>query len=163
MSKGPGQIQRALEALFIAHPDTAFTVEDLATASFPGINQIEKKHRVSVLRAAAKACGRNGWSYVNAEALGGMAIFFNQRSTKSYVLAKARARFPDRDAATLSGWLEGEEESNGVIEKLRTNGQPGEAYDLHVQLFTAQLDGDEEAIETARRKIDTKVSELATS
>jgi hypothetical protein len=159
MSKGPGKIQRAVEALFIAQPDTAFTVEDLATASFPGINHIEKKHRVSVLRAAAKASVRTGWSHMTAEALGGMAIFFNQRSTRSYVLAKARARFPDQDAATLSEWLESGRKSNGAIEKLRANGKPGEAYDLHVRLFIAQLGGEEEAIESLRRQIDAKAIE----
>jgi hypothetical protein len=39
MSKGPGQIN-------------AFTLEDLCERVYPGVNRIEKKHHVSVARAA---------------------------------------------------------------------------------------------------------------
>ena len=52
MSKGPGRVSRAIEAILEAEPDNAFSVEDLCDRVYPGINRVEKKHRVSVLRAA---------------------------------------------------------------------------------------------------------------
>ena len=51
MSKGPGQIQRAIRELLDAHPNEAFTTDELCECCYPGV-VIEKKHRVAVLRAA---------------------------------------------------------------------------------------------------------------
>jgi hypothetical protein len=59
MSKGPGRVSRAIEAALEAEPDNAFTVEDLCDRVYRGINRVEKKHRVAVLRAAPlrQSCG----------------------------------------------------------------------------------------------------------
>ena len=51
MSRGPGRIEQAIMAAFEAEPDNAFTTEDICDRAYPGVNRIEKKHRVSVLRA----------------------------------------------------------------------------------------------------------------
>jgi hypothetical protein len=51
LSKGPGQIQRAIRELLDAHPNEAFTTDELCECCYPGV-VIEKKHRVAVLRAA---------------------------------------------------------------------------------------------------------------
>ena len=49
MSRGPGRIERALRALFDAHPDLAFVTDELCEHCYPGV-VIEKKHQVAVLR-----------------------------------------------------------------------------------------------------------------
>ena len=58
MSRGPGRIERAIEAAFTAEPSRAFPVETLALVAFPGVNRLEKKHRIAVLRAAHKVAER---------------------------------------------------------------------------------------------------------
>jgi hypothetical protein len=60
MSRGPGRVQRAIEAAFRASPQAAFAVEELAALAYPGTGQIAKRHRVAVLRAADAAAGRMG-------------------------------------------------------------------------------------------------------
>jgi hypothetical protein len=57
MSRGPGRIERAVEAILIAEPDNAFTVEELCRRIYPPVGdakrlRLAKKHRVAVLRAA---------------------------------------------------------------------------------------------------------------
>jgi hypothetical protein len=52
MSRGLGRVGRAIKAVFEAAPDDAFTVEELCRLIYPGISQVEKKHRVAVIRAA---------------------------------------------------------------------------------------------------------------
>ena len=50
MSRGPGRIERAIRALFDAHPDAVFVTDELCEHCYPGVS-VEKKHRVAVLRA----------------------------------------------------------------------------------------------------------------
>jgi hypothetical protein len=77
MSKGPGQVEQIIEAVFKAEPDNAFTIEDLCDRVYPG-EPIEKKHRVSVLRAAKKVAKRRGEiDTMTGEGLGGTSIFFD--------------------------------------------------------------------------------------
>jgi hypothetical protein len=52
MSKGPGQVQRAIMAAFGSEPDNAFLLSELCEHAYPRIKRIEKKHRVAVARAA---------------------------------------------------------------------------------------------------------------
>jgi hypothetical protein len=53
MSRGPSRIERAIRALFDAHPDLAFVTDELSEHCYPG-EVIGKKHQVAVLRAAWK-------------------------------------------------------------------------------------------------------------
>ena len=50
MSKGPGKVQTQLIALFKKNADRYFSTEELCCWAF-GVRRVEKKHRVSVLRA----------------------------------------------------------------------------------------------------------------
>jgi hypothetical protein len=52
MSRGPGRVERTIRTLFDAHPDEAFTADDLCRACYPGARPIRHKHRVAVWRAA---------------------------------------------------------------------------------------------------------------
>jgi hypothetical protein len=54
MSRGPGRIERAIEALFASQPGRTFSTEELVEAAYRGVNRTEKKHRVAVLRAAKR-------------------------------------------------------------------------------------------------------------
>ena len=54
MSRGPGHVEKTLRELFANNPTDAFTTEELVAAAYPGVNRIEKKHRVSVLRATRR-------------------------------------------------------------------------------------------------------------
>jgi hypothetical protein len=56
----PGKIERAIREHLAAHPDEAFTTEHLAAACYPNAPAIERKHRVSVVRAALTAASRAG-------------------------------------------------------------------------------------------------------
>ncbi len=61
MSRGPGRVERAIAAAFAeADPDVAFTTDDFCAVAFPEDGGIEKKHRVSVLRAARRLPGAWG-------------------------------------------------------------------------------------------------------
>jgi hypothetical protein len=57
-----GGIEQAIETLFSNAPSQTFSTEELVTAVFPGVNRIEKKHRVAVLRAADKVAKRRDWA-----------------------------------------------------------------------------------------------------
>ena len=63
MSAGPGIIMRSIETAVMADPFRAFTVEDLCTQAYPRAEGIEKKHRVSVLRAMRNVVRqKEGWA-----------------------------------------------------------------------------------------------------
>lgn len=91
MSRGPGKIEKAVEAAFRENPDHAYTVEDLADHVFFGINRIEKKHRVSLIRATKKVCSRLDWSWFISGGKGGTLVFFNPYSVMSYGMGSIKA------------------------------------------------------------------------
>src|SRR3954447_19900967 len=49
------KLERLIREHFSAHPDEAFTTDELCAVCYPGTGQIERKHRVAVLRAIDKA------------------------------------------------------------------------------------------------------------
>lgn len=61
MSRGPGRIERAIRGLFDAHPDEAFTTDQLCehcySLDYP--DEVERKHRVAVVRAAYRVVERD--------------------------------------------------------------------------------------------------------
>lgn len=126
MSRGPGRIQKTIEAAFMEHPDDIFALEELIVIAFPGLHQIEKKHRVSVIRAAKPACERTGWDMRHQNAVGSPLWYFNKRSVDSYALAVAatytsgtgniaqdresahrfKGRFHELKSASMKSWIE---------------------------------------------------------
>ena len=91
MSRGPGKIERAVEKVFLENPDSSFTVEDLADRVFFGANRIEKKHRVSLIRATRKVCARLDWDYFLAGSRGGTIVYFNPYDVISYGSAQIKS------------------------------------------------------------------------
>src|SRR5205823_445541 len=72
MSRGPGEIMQAIEKyLETLTADEMPTTLDLILVAYPGLEpkDIEKKHRVSVLRAAANVAKRMGWQPITITAI----------------------------------------------------------------------------------------------
>jgi hypothetical protein len=89
MSRGPGRIERAIRVLLDAHPDLAFVTDELVEHCYPGISAIERKHQVSVLRAAQKVVTVDpDWSTREAENQGHGWVFFNRANVQSYSLGQ---------------------------------------------------------------------------
>lgn len=88
MSKGPGRIERAIRELFSTNPTEAFTTDDLIAVVFPRVQDADKKHRVSVLRAAQRVVASDpDWRMERAkQARGGICIFYNASDVRSFGL-----------------------------------------------------------------------------
>lgn len=154
MSKGPGRIERLIEGSFRANPDQAPTTEELAELVFPGANRIEKKHRVSVLRAGKKVCERLGeWSWCRMEALGGGLVFWNIYSVTSYATMRSKcemfANYRSHDRR-LAGWSI--KDAQQIAASLAPGGKnhdliaEGGHWWRHVQMNIARRDGDDERL-----------------
>ena len=92
MSKGPGRIERAIAAILDGEADNAFTTEDLCERVYSGVNRVEKKHRVAVLRAANKLVKRrDNTGCWRSENLGGTRVYFNIDNVMSYAMARLKA------------------------------------------------------------------------
>jgi hypothetical protein len=88
MSRGPGHIQRAIMAAFKADPNNAFLLSQLCERAYPGIKQIQKKHRVAVARAA-KAI--ETLDHLKRETLGGELVFYDPLNVTSYAMARLKS------------------------------------------------------------------------
>ena len=149
MSKGPGRVEQIIEAVFASEPDNAFTIEDLCERVYPG-EPIEKKHRVSVLRAAkqvAKRCGEI--DTMTGEGLGGTLIFFDQYCVLSYAMARlksssSRANDKRRSLRENEADLRAKIAPGGADHELVV---PGGAWWRHVEERIAKRDGDTERVE----------------
>ena len=58
MSRGPGRIERELLEIFNKNPTVIRSTSDLCRQVY-GIEQVEKKHRVAVLRALKSMAGKS--------------------------------------------------------------------------------------------------------
>jgi hypothetical protein len=90
MSRGPGRIERLIEAEFKANSSGTFTVDELASLAYAGA-PVAKKHRVSVIRAARKAALRAHWTWVRGDRE--KLVYCNALNHRSYALAKLRAEY----------------------------------------------------------------------
>ena len=89
MSRGPGRVERVVEATFAANPSGAYLFDDLALLVYPGINRAEKRHRVAVRRAVANVAPRLWWTWTRREARPPTCVCFNLLDERSYVIGKA--------------------------------------------------------------------------
>lgn len=79
MSRGPGRIERAIKAAFDAEPTRVFTTEYLCAHIYVGATKIEKKHRVSLIRAAKRVLQReHNWRMTRTHLPGAPFLFFNE-------------------------------------------------------------------------------------
>lgn len=91
MSRGPGKIERSLAALLSANHTDAFTTDELCMACFPDVSCIEKKHRVSVLRAMQKVQNNLGWIARSISGQRGNYVFFNCYNLHSLAVGRTRS------------------------------------------------------------------------
>jgi hypothetical protein len=147
MSKGPGRIERAIAAIFDRERDNAFTLEDLAERVWPGLNQVEKKHRVSVARAARNLARRRPeiqcWE---GEGLGGALVFFRHDEIMAYAMARLKVSRFERYRSNDPRYYRSEDEDD--LRRTLGNEQHrkliGGAWRRHVDIFVAELAGDVE-------------------
>ena len=92
MSRGPGRIERLIEATFADGPDLTFSTDELAAIAYPGLNRIEKKHRVATVRAAWAVAQRKWWTANRCDHTGHMLVFSNLTSARSMAAASIRRR-----------------------------------------------------------------------
>ncbi len=149
MSRGPGKIERAIEAVFAAEPDDAFATADLCDRVYTGVNRVEKKHRVAVTRAAKKVCGRTGWDCYRTESLGGTLVFYNPFDVMSSAIGRTKADFftnyRNNDRRIVDHWRTTTEGIRGTFEPGGKNHRfivEGGSWWRHVQLNIAARDGE---------------------
>lgn len=91
MSRGPGRIERTITDLLLANPRKTYTAEEVVSACYPGINRVEKKHRVSTLRAAKKVAANLHWLARTINGTHGSIIFHNALDLRSLAVGMTRA------------------------------------------------------------------------
>lgn len=89
MSRGPGKIEKAIEAAFEA-ASKAYTTQDLFYVTYPDAEVFERKHRVAIKRAAKNVCERTEWTHLRDERRGGGLIYYNPFNVMSYAIARKK-------------------------------------------------------------------------
>ncbi|MGU3536816.1 hypothetical protein [Methylobacterium sp. A54F] len=156
-------MERAIEAAFIAQPSATFSIADLGPIAYPGLNQVEKRHRVAILRAADKVGKRLWWSGLRSERPGGPIIYCNLLDVRSYTLGRLRA---DHVAGA-----EPLDRLESLLEEPRFGDprrhwsqwdrmQPGGAYWIHVEMAKARKTGDLAEVERLRVELEAGLRRL---
>lgn len=150
MSKGAGKVERAIEAAFAADPDNAFTTDELCQLVYSGINSIEKKHRVAVVRSAKSLSKRaSRFSWLVGEGLGGRLVFFDCYNVMSYAMARLKVEGLYEPGDTRYAWKKTEADMRA---QLAEGGRKhrlivkGGAWRRHVEGWIAERDGDHETV-----------------
>lgn len=141
MSLGPGKIERAIEAAFRGSPRATFSVAELLPHAYPGVNRIEKKHRVAILRAADKVAARLGWQGWKREARGGETIYLNRCDIRSYAIGRMRTGYPAYTAEAAAHVLEDPSHYRHAYYRGLT--RPGGSWWRHAVYAQAVRDGDD--------------------
>ena len=168
MSRGPGKIERAIRQLMADQPTGAWTVEDLCERVYTGINWVEKKHRVSVLRALKRAVHDDvDWILWTSDTIGGAVVLVNMSNVESYGLARLKSdwlhhyRSNDPRIHEERIWSE-----KDLLRCLAPGGrdheyiQPGGAWHRHVQRHIAEQDGDQERLVRLSAEQDAAMSAI---
>jgi hypothetical protein len=168
MGKGLGHVGRAIEAILIAEPENAFTVEDLCDRVYRGINRIEKKHRVSVIRAAKSVAKRHAnlesW---RSEQLGGTMIFRTADNVMSYGMARLKSDFlhnyRSTDPRCMPSRITIEEQLRARLIEGGKDHQyvvPGGAWWDHVELWKAEQARDSKTVTKLKKKGERSLAKL---
>jgi hypothetical protein len=103
MSRGHGQVQRAILAAFAAEPDNAFLLSELCERVYPGRNRIEKKHRNAVARAAKAIPSID---HMKRWTLGCELVFYDPLNVMSYAMARLKSDRFNRYRNNDDRWFE---------------------------------------------------------
>lgn len=164
MSRGLGKVGQAIVAAFAAEPANAFLAEELIERVYPGLNRIEKKHRVAVLRAAKSlATPEYGISWFRGGGLGGRLVFFSKYSVLSYAMARLKGDGLYKPNDPRLCWSRSEDELRA---KLLDGGDSqrlvveGGHWWRHVQQWIAERDGDTETVSRMEAENDRLLAAL---
>ena len=153
MSRGPGRIEKTLRELFANNPTDSFTTEELVVAAFPGVNRIEKKHRVSALRAARRIVETDpNWRLTQTDSRGGLRIAYNADDLQSFGLGRLM-----ETGARVSSWRGRTEfyQSKEAMRAKASKSSPHEAaWYRDVLIHRAQRDGDADTAVTLTAQRD---------
>jgi hypothetical protein len=167
MSKGLGRVGRAIEAALIAEPDNAFTVDDLCDRVFPGIDRVQKKHRVSVIRAAKSVAKRHAnFESVRSEMLGGTTVFYVADNVMSSAMGRLKSDnlhgyrnshpnprwVSDTEQELQARLIEGGKDHRHVV--------AGGCYWRQVEEWKAKRSGDTETVQRLQAESDREMEEL---
>jgi hypothetical protein len=163
MSKGPGRIERAILAVFAANPSMTFTVDDLTAIAYPGLDRVEKKHRVAVARAARKVAPPAWWGWRWMEQPGHRAVYFNLLDHRSYVIGRMRASYNlwNFSHAEISEAIDNPDIDRSGAERWRKEAQPGSAYWVHVEINRAAHASDHDRANTHRDEFNASINRRA--
>jgi hypothetical protein len=120
-------------------PSATYTIDELAALAYPGLNKIEKKHRVSVIRAADAAAVTYGWLGRQAERPGHPLCYGNPLNLTSYAMWNLRRsytyiyRSPQECMASL----------DDPSSKVWAYVQPGGRWWFHVEILKARAAGND--------------------
>lgn len=153
MSRGPGKIERSLDALFRDNPSDHFTTTELVERIFPGVNRVEKKHRVTVMRAGYKVAKRMHWTCSRQRRPGGEIVFFNLCDLRSYAVGRMRVIYCATRAAANAVW-------NDEANRMWRSWQPGGSWDRQVRINRLRRDGPAEEYEAAAKDYDEKEGKI---
>ena len=105
VSRGPGRVERAIEALFDAERDNAFTLEELCERIY-GVHRVKDpelsdpkrlrpSHRNAMTAAAHRVAARRPEIQIERSGgLGGALVFFRHDEVMSYAMARLKADNP---------------------------------------------------------------------
>ena len=140
-------------------PDGAWTTQDLSERVYPGLNRVEKKHRVSILRSVWRIVKEDpDWGVSEAETAGGSLVLINFANPQSYALGRLKADYMYRnpDPRLVNRWWHKTEAE--LLEQLAPGGKDhrliehGGAWDRHVRLHIARRDANHEEAERLERQ-----------
>ncbi|MCJ2011246.1 hypothetical protein [Methylobacterium sp. J-076] len=156
MSRGPGRVEQAIEAAFTGSPEDAFSVAELGALAYPGLNRVEKRRRVAILRAADKVVRRLWWTGRTSERPGGAVIYFNLLNVRSYALGHMRRGLVNASVPMDQLLKLMEPPQFGDPWRSRNQWdqmQPGGAWWFHVEMNKAQKAGDLAEVERLRAEL----------
>jgi hypothetical protein len=160
MSRGPGKIERAIEAAFLKEPSRTFSTQELIPIAYPGRKAVEKKHRVAVLRAANKIARLLWWRGRRSERPGGEVVFSNLLDVRSYALGHLRRDF--------SHYSDPPEKLNRLLDDPKVHcshwhfiQQPDGAWWKHVEIYKAEKEGAADRAEQLKAELESMVARKA--
>jgi hypothetical protein len=161
MGRGPGRIERAIEATLDAESDNAFTTEDMCERVYPG-TEIEKKHRVSVLRAMEKVATRRGLSWFRSERVGGTIVLYDPLRVMSYAMARLKADNMEGYRNKNKNPMFHSNEAD-LIAKISPGGKqhylviPDGPWWIHTEMYRARMNGDEAGWQKLADDLDASI------
>jgi hypothetical protein len=155
-TRGRGRLQKAIEAAFRQNPSKTYSVEELAPIAYPELGEIEKKHRVAILRAASAASEACGWCYRCAERPGHPMIYGNPTDLRSYATWHMRLDCLTGDMAPDQLATAFDDPNDAAWKRV----QPGGAWWCHVEIYNARAAGDAERAKQVEEELAASIEAM---